>query len=73
MKGNFSKIINGTIPVLVDFYTVWCGPCKMQTPILKELGKETANRLRIIKVDVDKNPQISQKYNVRSIPTSTLR
>jgi len=72
MKGNFNNIINGDQPVLVDFYADWCGPCKMQAPILKEVSSEIGGKARIIKIDVDKNQPIAQQYQVRSIPTLIL-
>lgn len=71
MKGNFNTIINDNQPVLVDFFADWCGPCKAQAPVLKDLAKEM-DGLRIIKIDIDKNPQIAQKYKVRSVPTLML-
>jgi len=72
MKGNFSQIINGERPVLVDFHALWCGPCKAQAPILKELAKEMKKEVRIIKIDVDKNPNIAQRFSVRGVPTLAL-
>mgnify|MGYP005755358033 FL=1 len=72
MKGNFKNIINGDQPVLVDFYADWCGPCKMQAPILKEVSSEIGGKARIIKIDVDKNQPIAQQYQVRGVPTLIL-
>ncbi|WP_286756950.1 thioredoxin [Roseivirga sp. UBA838] len=72
MKGNFNNIINGDQPVLVDFYADWCGPCKMQAPILKEVSSEIGGKARIIKIDVDKNQPIAQQYQVRGVPTLIL-
>jgi len=72
MKGNFNKIINGDQPVLVDFYADWCGPCKMQTPILREVADELGNKTRIIKIDVDKNQAVAQRFQVRGVPTLVL-
>lgn len=66
---SFASIINSEKPVLVDFYADWCGPCKMQSPILKELSAEIGDKARIIKVDVDKNQSASMKFQIRSIPT----
>ncbi|MFA5326854.1 MAG: thioredoxin [Prolixibacteraceae bacterium] len=72
MQGNFNSIIQSTIPVLVDFYADWCQPCKVQSPILQELAREQQGRLRIVKINVDKNPEISNRYRVQSIPTLML-
>jgi thioredoxin 1 len=72
MKGNFGKIINGNQPVLVDFHADWCGPCKMQAPILKEVSAEINGKARIIKIDVDKNQAIAQQYQVMGVPTIIL-
>ncbi|GAB4375389.1 MAG: thioredoxin [Salibacteraceae bacterium] len=72
MKGNFKKIIDSDKPVLVDFHAEWCGPCKMQSPILKELASELKDQVRIIKIDVDKNNAIASQYQVRGVPTLIL-
>ena len=72
MKENFKSIIDGSQPVLVDFHATWCGPCKAQAPILKELSSEVKGKARILKIDVDKNQAIAQKYQVRSVPTLIL-
>ncbi|MCK3684098.1 thioredoxin [Maribellus sp. YY47] len=72
MIGKFNNIINSSRPVLVDFYAEWCGPCKQMPPILKQVKDELKEQVRIIKVDVDRNPQIATKYQIRSIPTLML-
>ena len=69
---NFKEIINSGVPVLVDFYADWCGPCHMQAPILEELSKEIQGKAKILKVDVDKNQSAAATYGVRSIPTLIL-
>ncbi len=68
----FQDIISAETPTLVDFYADWCGPCKMQAPVLEELSKKIGERAKIIKVDVDKNQSASKAYGVRSIPTLML-
>ncbi|RMG82035.1 MAG: thioredoxin [Bacteroidetes bacterium] len=72
MKGNFNQLINSEQPVLIDFHAEWCGPCKMQAPILKEVAGEMKGKVRIVKIDVDKNPSVAQKYNIRGVPTLAL-
>ncbi|OEJ98562.1 thioredoxin [Flavivirga aquatica] len=72
MKGSFKNIINCEKPVLVDFHAEWCGPCKAQGSIINEVAKETGSKVRIIKIDIDKNPKLSQQYQIRSVPTIVL-
>ncbi len=62
-------VINSDIPVLIDFWAEWCGPCKMIGPILEELSEEMGEVVKIVKLDVDKNNQIAMNYSIRSIPT----
>lgn len=72
MKGNFDHIINSDKPVLVDFYADWCQPCKIQSPILQELAREMTDKVKVIKIDVDKNQEVATKFQVQSIPTLIL-
>ena len=63
-----SEVINSEIPVLVDFWAPWCGPCKSIAPVLEELANEFNGRVKVVKVDVDINPESATNYNVRGIP-----
>jgi len=68
-KENFeAEVVKSEIPVLIDFFANWCGPCKMQTPILEELAEEVSNA-KICKVDVDAEPDLARQFGVMSIPT----
>lgn len=72
MKASFDSIIKDPRPVIVDFHALWCSPCKMQTPILSDVASELGNRVRVIKVDVDKNTDIARRYNIQSVPTLAI-
>lgn len=69
---SFQELIEGETPVLVDFFAVWCGPCKMMQPILEDTSKQLGEKVKIIKVDVDKNPLAASKFQVRGVPTLIL-
>jgi thioredoxin 1 len=72
MNKNFNELINGQTPVLVDFSAEWCGPCKMMGPVLEQLKNKMEDKVRILKIDVDSNRELAQKYNIRSVPTLML-
>ena len=65
----FNDIIKGDKPVLVDFYATWCGPCKMMTPIIEEVGQELQGDARVLKIDIDKNQVVADQYQVQAVPT----
>jgi len=71
-KETLSDILNGETPVLIDFSAEWCGPCKMMPPILKQLHDNMGDGVRILKIDIDKNPAIASSYNIQSVPTLML-
>jgi len=66
---SFNELIDQKIPVLVDFKADWCGPCKTMIPILKEVKQQLKDQVAIIKIDVDKNPTVAAKYQIRGVPT----
>lgn len=72
MKGSFQKIISSNKPVLIDFHEIWCGPCKTLSPIIRALSKDVGHKIRIIKIDIDKNKDLTHKYKIRSVPTLAI-
>ena len=66
------EVLNANVPVLVDYWAEWCGPCKMVAPILEEIAGEYADRLKVCKIDIDENTKTPNRYGVRGIPTLML-
>lgn len=65
----FQEIIQSDTPTLVDFFATWCGPCKAMQPVLDQLKKDMGDSIRIIKIDVDQNPDVAEKFKIRGVPT----
>jgi thioredoxin 1 len=71
-KETFKDIIDGNTPVLVDFFATWCGPCKTMSPILEAFSKQMGDRVRVLKIDVDKATTTAATYRIQSVPTLIL-
>lgn len=68
----FGDVIKNKQPVLVDFHATWCGPCKMMAPELERFAQNNSDKLRVIKIDIDRNQQAAQQYNIQGVPTLIL-
>ena len=66
------EVLKSTVPVLVDFYADWCGPCKMVAPTMEKLSEEYGGKVKFVKINVDENQELSSKYDIMSIPTAML-
>ncbi|KJV81676.1 thioredoxin [Rickettsia hoogstraalii str. RCCE3] len=66
------EVLESDLPVVVDFWAEWCGPCKMLTPIIDEISKELKGKVKVLKMNIDENPNIPSEYGIRSIPTIML-
>jgi thioredoxin 1 len=66
------EVLNSPTPVLVDFWAPWCGPCRMLAPVLEDLAQEMGTKVKVVKIDIDQNPDAATTYNVRTIPTMIL-
>ncbi|MEP7268292.1 MAG: thioredoxin [Saprospiraceae bacterium] len=65
----YSQLINQDLPVVIDFHALWCGPCKMMAPMMEQIKEEYQDKIKIYKIDIDKNQAISEKYNIQAVPT----
>ena len=70
--GKFNDAIASNLPTLVDFYATWCGPCQTMHPILDKIKSKEKDKIRILKIDVDKNPAIAEKFKIKGVPTFIL-
>lgn len=68
----FAQLIQSSQPVLVDFFATWCGPCKAMEPVIKEVAKTMEGKVRVVKVDIDRQQHITQQYNISAVPTFML-
>ncbi|MGK7877876.1 MAG: thioredoxin [Xenococcaceae cyanobacterium] len=70
---SFQELLTGSdLPVLVDFYATWCGPCQMMAPILEQVGAQMKNRLQVVKIDTEKYPRLASQYHIEALPTLVL-
>ena len=68
----FGDLIKNKQPVLVDFHATWCGPCKMMAAALQKFAQKNTGKLRVVKIDIDKNPKVAQQFNIQGVPTLIL-
>ena len=67
-----TDVLKSDVPVIVDFWAEWCGPCKMVAPVLEEIAAENAGKLTVVKVNIDENPEVAREYRIMSIPTMSV-
>ena len=66
------EVLKSDKPVVVDYWAEWCGPCRMVSPVLEEIGAENADKIQVVKLNIDENPTIAQKYGIMAIPTMNV-
>lgn len=69
LKNFEEEVLNSEVPVLIDFWATWCGPCRMMAPVVEEIANEVGEKAKVCKVNIDENKDIAEKYDVMSIPT----
>ena len=72
MKASLTALTSTETPVLVDFFATWCGPCQTMSPILQKVKEQLGERIKIVKIDIDKNPKVATQLQVRSVPTFVI-
>lgn len=72
MTGTFEELIASETPILIDFFAEWCGPCKVLSPTLQQLAEDEGDNIKIVKIDVDRNPKLASKYKISGVPTLML-
>jgi len=72
MTGTFEELIASETPILIDFFAEWCGPCKVLSPTLQQLAQDEGDNIKIVKIDVDRNPKLASKYKISGVPTLML-
>jgi len=67
-----TEVLDNSKPVIVDYWAEWCGPCRMVAPVLEEIGKEYGDKLDVVKLNIDENPEVAQRYQIMAIPTMNV-